>query len=695
MSSLTFALQALLSRHEAFMAEAEDERLKMSANIDRLENDKKELEVANARTIQANRDLLDQLEDMNNTLANSDAHIKSLSATLQSTRDELDRLAVIVGRTTQLESQLAAMELEQAALREDLVAKEDGQRTAVQRWKTAERTIIYLQEQVDRIEKEANDEQQRHVEVVDRMERRRAVEKDLETAAGRLKGAAAAATSTLGRDHGGSSVVPPFVKDILRDNANLQMGIVELREMLAGSNAEVENLREQMMLHQPTTETRELTTSATPLSTELTELALAEPRAEVPSELHVHHHYHPPTRAEKSTKGKSTNQHRRVRKQRNVITSGIFTPPSSTQTPRTPSNGPPAASASSNAAILSQTSMSILPPRHMSHSPPWTLQSPRTRSSITASSVPSSPQSMYRHSSLFDYTENSVDYSRPTSPESVFSEAPMLHLKHRKRGSDLSRRNLSTTMAPQSRPVSSSSTAGDVQIACEHPPERQQNLSDIDPSYFDHATILEEPEDEILPSLSLDLQESPTAHLPAQPFRSTLRRSASHESILSIKGPPITALRSHYSQLLRQPHKARTSISTSSPLIEPVISSMYASANSSLPSYRQDSSDYTRSILSGVSSHSNDGTENGKQTLGKRVGGWVWGKWSVAPMASTGNLRGKAAGGGSSEAEEKLRVAGVNQKGRVKGLQAPKRAASQVEVEGVDEGLLRESLGEE
>lgn len=31
----------------------------------------------------------------------------------------------------------------------------------------------------------------------------------------------------------------------------MQMGIVELREMLMGSNEEVENLREQMMLHQP------------------------------------------------------------------------------------------------------------------------------------------------------------------------------------------------------------------------------------------------------------------------------------------------------------------------------------------------------------------------------------------------------------------------------------------------------------
>ena len=76
---LTFALQALLARHEAYMVEAEEERRKMGASVDKLESDKKELEASNARTIEENRYLLDQLEELNNTVSDADGQIVSLN----------------------------------------------------------------------------------------------------------------------------------------------------------------------------------------------------------------------------------------------------------------------------------------------------------------------------------------------------------------------------------------------------------------------------------------------------------------------------------------------------------------------------------------------------------------------------------------------------------------------------------------
>ena len=685
-----FALQALLARHEAFMLEAEDERNKMAASIGKLETEKKELEAANAKTIQENRCLLDQLEEMNNSVADSDADIKSLTATLQSTRNELERLAVLAARTTELESQLAALESEQLLLHENIVVKEESQKTAIQRWKTAERTIAQLQEQVDRIEREAKDERERHAEVVGRLERRRAVERELETAAGRLKGAAAA--KNLGTEGGGNSVVSHFVKDILQDNANLQMGVVELRDMLMGSNAEVENLREQMMQHQPMSPAHEAKGLRLSLKDELTELPTETPKPAMHPELHVHHHYHAPTRAEVSGRERFTTP-RRPKKRRNVIT-GVFTPPSGTQTPRTLGQHDHGTTTPSSAAtILSQTSVTIPP---LDRPATWSLQSPLTRSSVAASTVPSSPQSAYRASSLFDDFDNTLDLSRPTSPESMSSESPFFPPKHRKRMSDVSQRSLSAPLASKSRSSSPNVPSSHQDFGKRRESFNEGGFPDIDVSYFDHATIVEEPEEEhaalsAASPASLDTKDSIDG--PLQPFNPRLRRSASHESILSIAPPDIPTLRNQHTRLLNSKGlKSQTSLSITSPRIEPVISSMSATANPSIPFRGHDSKSYNRSILSGVSSHSQDGPE--KQTLGKRVGGWVWGKWGVTPMASTGDLRAKAALSGAVVDPGRLRLTGVNQSGRVRGMGPPERVPSKVEADVVDERALREILDE-
>ncbi|KAJ4337752.1 hypothetical protein N0V87_004500 [Didymella glomerata] len=229
--------QALLVRHEAYVADSERERRQMMANIERLESEKLELEAKNARTIKENRNLLDQLEQLNESVCSSDAQIQALQDTLRSTEDELQRLASLTARTQLLEAQLFDLEREQSRLQHNLDTKTIEERTAMQRWQKAERTLGDLQDQIDRIEREAREERDRHVEVVARMERRMAVEGELGAAAARLKAKA-------GQEKGGSTVVSHFVKDILLDNANLQHGILELREMLVNSNEEVERLRD-------------------------------------------------------------------------------------------------------------------------------------------------------------------------------------------------------------------------------------------------------------------------------------------------------------------------------------------------------------------------------------------------------------------------------------------------------------------
>jgi len=57
--SLTWSLQALLVRHEAYVVEAEREKASMVAEIERLSLDKRELEVKNDSALQENRDLME------------------------------------------------------------------------------------------------------------------------------------------------------------------------------------------------------------------------------------------------------------------------------------------------------------------------------------------------------------------------------------------------------------------------------------------------------------------------------------------------------------------------------------------------------------------------------------------------------------------------------------------------------------
>ncbi|EHK98174.1 hypothetical protein M7I_5935 [Glarea lozoyensis 74030] len=399
--------QALLVRHEQYMQDAERDRLDMTEKIEQLETEKKELEDANEKNAQENKTLLDQLEGLNTTAVESETYIKSLETTLQSTRQEMRRLETLAARTHELELQLAGLEEEQDVLKNTVLKSEVEERSAIQRWKKAERGICDLQDELERIEREAREERERHVEVLGRMERQRLVEKELDTTVGRLK-----ATATTGGPKNGTNVVSHFVKDILQDNANLQMGIMELREMLMNSNDEVQALREQLLLHQPIergggstvpANLRAELDSFTDIKGNYPKLSQADREREASSqrlpgtseppivsqELHIHHHYH-----------SKKEELRRPKKKRVSLNMATFTPPrlsqssrdlQSPRSPRTP-RGPDAAS-----AILSQTSVTI-PGPHTPASNRWSVQSSNQMSDFAPSSVPSSPQSAYRNS---------------------------------------------------------------------------------------------------------------------------------------------------------------------------------------------------------------------------------------------------------------------------------------------------------
>lgn len=713
MESLTFSLQALLHRHETYMAEAEEDRNRLLANVERLEQEKRDVEDENARILEENRGLLAQLDVLNRAVAESDSTIKTLTTQLETTQIELRRMAMSAAREEELEAQLSAMEAEQAQLQQKLIVAKEDERSAVQRWKKAECMLRDLHEQVDRMEKEAREERERHVELIQRMERRRAVERELDNAAGRLKGAAA--TSAMDRNQRGSTVVSSFVRDILQDNANLQMGIIELREMLQSSNEEVQNLREQILLHQPMAtvsnerdeQQQEEKQPKTTLSEELESTA-----QRISQEFHVHHHYHSPA-ASAGSKGHRSSISRRSKKKRPAPI--LLHSASGSQTPTRSRKS----STSSTSTIMSQTAVTI---------PPSAVRRRSLQSGAAESSLASSPQSGYRSSSIFDQMDNGVDYSEPTSPEST-TFSPAMTARRRKGLSDISLRTVQRPESPKENGLGS----------------LEDELSRLSDQHLEHSVVGEDML-AIEPAIPEETEDSssPTTPAPGAGFGQSAppnktkftspsranhlrKKSASHESLLSVSGMDIHTLRERPSQLsfhsryfARFPKRiATTSLQYSS--TPPVISTTNIEADR--VSLRSVSS---KALLASVadrchppvspSETSDEGNHHDDSTpapapgraarLRRRVGSWVLGRWGMAPVSSKSDMHGDDASSTSSKSTAEIDVSktqqhkpdlpsrppGVNQKGPILGLRPPPPAPSSVNAEVLDEEALRESL---
>ncbi|QKX55028.1 uncharacterized protein TRUGW13939_02119 [Talaromyces rugulosus] len=749
--------QALLQRHETYVSDAESDRLRMVAEMERLERDRMEMQAANARIVEENRSLLEQLEGLNDAVATSDSEVTALTHRLEQTQLELNELAASAARAAQLESQLSAIEAEQLQLQQQLILTQEDEKSAIHRWKKAETTLRDLQDQLDRLEYEARTEREQHTQIVERMERRRVVERELDWAAGRLKGAAA--TSAMDRSQNTTTpVVSKFVRDILQDNANLQMGIVELRELLENSNQEVENLREQVLQHQPIPEGSDLERPQN-MSRLDEELRSKEPRP-VSQEFHVHHHYHSPTPSTGSVK-KEKQPLRRPKKKRPslVSSSGIHTPRSSSSYHRSQH------SSSSTSTIMSQTSVSIPTSQR------YSLYSPGL------SSLASSPVSAYQPPSIFDVVDQS-EISRPSSPES-FAFASPKRGSRRSRISDASIRSFSMPAGFQGLQGLPSTELDEPDLVPEEPenvptaptgddlwlhpaiPEEQEEAAvaeqeDTAAQHEEHETPTHA-QDEPGPDIAEDDTFEPMQ------YRS-LRKSSSHESLLSVSGMDIHTLRERPSQLLvamnsqyfyQRPRRVVSTVTelSSTP---PVISTMNITADkASIAPTRKTSQSLlatvaAKNIPQSATSTTTTGSTSSESTsapsrpvpitgkastIGRKVGGWVRGRWGVAPSASMDDLRQnesaaetssissestltstaakssdastssdatKPADPTASSAKQRnnalpilmMRASGINQKGVIPGFFPSAPAPVSIHANVLDQQLLEESLRE-
>ncbi|KAL7817956.1 hypothetical protein V8C44DRAFT_319718 [Trichoderma aethiopicum] len=623
--------KALLARHEAYMAEAERERLRLNARIERLQQDKEQLEADNAAKMEENNDLLDQLELLNSTVFDSDAKIKSLEASLLSSQQAIRRLESAAARAAEADHHLKILEEEQDKLTGELQASKEEARSHAQRFKEAQRGILDMQDQLERMEKEALLERQRHDEMMEKLERQREVEKHLDAAAVRLKGAAASKHVTEHRQ--GNKIVGHFVRDLLQDNANLQLGIAELREMLITSNDEIQVLREQLMFHQP------LADGPNPISNLKAELEPSLFETRPSQEFHIHHHYHVTPKQEA----------RKPKKKRHGLLPGIFTPPPSIS--RASSPGPWSQRrlvSSPTGPVLSRTGE--ITPITASSAAWHEFSTP----SELSSSLPTSPR-------LFDHSGTDTD-SLMSPTTSYDPTSPTWRASHRKRPSAASSCSFQSLSVIDFEPGTT--------------------LQTQKPYRLTSGIIHEEDEDghSTTPTATKDAQEAGDSKPTDTPTPAPrLRRVPSHESIMSLSGGlDIHTLQIRPSQMTLRPLGGADAV-LSDATAQPTLSTNYSKRSDAV--LRDNFAGLLPKRSSTPTSDMSASSQASRTAggLGKWVGWRPWGGESQSlPKAA--------------EKERKIpqRAPGINQPGAIPGFQqywASQQRKGRTTAEAVDSSL--------
>lgn len=589
--SLTWSLQALLIRHEAYIADAEAERSRQNSHIATLEFTNRDLEASNRSLQEENKRLEEQVDDVNKAVAEAETNIKSLTSTLEETRTELDRVLRLTKRTEDLEIQLLECERQQAQLQVTLNRTIDEERAANQQWRASLRQVAQLEAALESIEKEAASERALHAETVARWQRRKTVEQEL--------GRSATPGPVVGRDRQGGEVVSSFVREILQDNANMQMAMTELRDMLAF----YKEAQQSPLDLEPQQPKRHVSLEE--------ELGMTQ---EQKQELHVHHHYHAPQQREPSRPPIAP----RVRKRRPMLPASWSSGRSTPVTSRKDSSRPPfrhKATSSTSSSILSGDGRS-------SSSKRWSSHSAHIQSSFDPSSDPSSPQSTsYCASTIFErsFVDDSTEYSQPTTPE------------------------WSPIMCPQ---------AGKGKQPMED--EAFQSLSLPGPSSLDEA--MDTSTATLIPPLSQPaIEEEPSAspspksraQRSGSPLRRQLRRTDSHASLMSISGMDI---HTSFADNTPAPPPA-FALGASRQHSGPILTAATASAMSGI-SGTDKLTHSLRGRLAPVAEGNVDRYDPFTDTFGnfKRVGGWLASRWAGG---SSADLRGRA----SAQAPTSTKVA--------------------------------------
>jgi hypothetical protein len=443
--------------------------------------------------------------------------------------------------------------------------------------------------------------------------------------------------------------------------------------------------------------------------------AEAEAEAEIMNqELHIHHHYHGPKITKNLPKVQAS---RRPKKKRFSLTPTHFDPP-------------PQLDRSSTAAILNQTSVSV-PNSHR-----WSQAI-----TLTIGSVPNSPVSDSHRGSMYDpiFSDIAYDSSRPTSsPDSVDQQSPMFgptrsndyHLdpdrtpRHQRWKSHGLKVPGLSNMRSASTPISmltKSSPATAVISAVSPANSFVSDMFTLSPHLppAPQAAIPEEVEKSSLstpePSFVISPNRLGPGDLLSPPMqtRPSMRRHASHESLISVSGMDIHTLQSRLAQLYSSSPRFSTPRGAAS--IDPEVTSWTATAHGTLSRRPMDSSSMLHSSIANQQRRVRKRDGPPSSGIGKNVGGWVFGKWGATPASplspqstrplSSNSQQSKSSQGTQDTAKKKdkaherpvpkLRPSGVNQNGPIWGFFDMPEVESRVVVKNYDAEALGEALTED
>lgn len=253
--------QQLLQRHDHHVHEMELQRRTLEQElerqshfvdlVDRLEDTNRHLEDQNLITMRENAMLLRRLEDLRSSLVSADYHNEELRSDLVATENNVGVLSHKAAKARDLESQIVTLKAERDLLEQELLALNVDNGRSNLRFREAESQIAVLHAQLHQLRAEVG-EQKIYLDP---------------------HPVARCATSSSAQVI--VAMPDPEVFTLFASNTTLEEDTADLRRVLADSQDEIRQLREQL---------HALRTSDEPEHN--------GPRKTMSQELHQHHHYH-------------------------------------------------------------------------------------------------------------------------------------------------------------------------------------------------------------------------------------------------------------------------------------------------------------------------------------------------------------------------------------------------------------------
>lgn len=232
--------QAILVRHQGYIATAEKEKAERISTINTL---KERINLANldiSKSTANNAQLVKQVSVVSESLFVSEAKVEQLTRTLQDQHSQLVKANNSAAKTESLESQISILESTRETLQQECQMAVREKRLAEARWRKTERKLEKLTLQYERLEEEAVD------------------------------GIDLSGQVNSNSPNEPATPMQEFIKTLLQENSALEATAFDLREQLAASKEELKDLRNQLK--------------------QVSRTGYSE--ADSQREVHHHHHFH-------------------------------------------------------------------------------------------------------------------------------------------------------------------------------------------------------------------------------------------------------------------------------------------------------------------------------------------------------------------------------------------------------------------